>query len=297
MKHNNFDLKKSIDNFGYSKNKNDEDDEPVLKISNRNLYRANNHIYFYDAIDTQTQLWLQSQMMAAYEEYIISNAKEVAMTSAIAENIYIHINSPGGDLTSSLAIYDFIKNFPMTCVGVVEGMAASGASIILCACTLRQMTRTSVVLCHELRHWGFYYSTWHNVQDQYINDKFFMDKIKEIYLTETTIPPATIDEALSHDLYWGVDKCLEYQLCDVVSGTDLSEEDLNKIDKRVAKRIQNNINFKDFEAVVEDKKTNEKQPRNKQTTKRRKTSKKIENPEEKNLKNKRKQPLKNSSKN
>lgn len=293
MKYNNFDLRSSMNTLGHSKNnrfnKAEEDEEESLpKIINRNLYRSGNHIYFYDAIDTQTQLWLQSQMMAAYEEYVISNAKEIASTRSIVENIYIHINSPGGDLTSSLAIYDFIKNFPMTCIGVVEGMAASGASIMLCACALRQMTKTSVVLCHELRHWGFYYSTWHNVQDQYTNDKFFMEKIKEIYLTETTIPPATIDEALSHDLYWGTDKCLEYQLCDVVSGTDLSEEELDKIDERVTKRLQSNIELKDYEVEVED----EAKPR----SARKRKEKKIENSEEKNSKNRKKTPLKNSPK-
>lgn len=223
----------------YGENDDDNDDCAVIK---RNLSRSGNHIYFYDVIDTQTQMWLQTQMTAAYEEYVISNAKELAHTHSITENIYLHINSPGGSVISALALYDFIKSFPMVCVGIVEGMAASGASILLCACAMRQMTKTSVVLCHELRHIGFGYvhETWRNIQDQYENDKFFMEKLKNIYLEETKIPAKTIDEALSHDIYWGIDKCKEYELCDFVCGTDMTDDIVKMIDERVERRIKDN---------------------------------------------------------
>lgn len=228
----------------------DDDDGAVIK---RNLSRSGNHIYFYDVIDTQTQMWLQTQMTAAYEEYVISNAKELAHSHSITENIYLHINSPGGSVTSALALYDFIKSFPMVCVGIVEGMAASGASIMLCACAMRQMTKTSVVLCHELRHIGFGYvhETWRNIQDQYENDKFFMDKLKEIYLEETKIPAETIDEALSHDIYWGTDKCKEYELCDFVCGTDMTDDIVKMIDERVEHRIKDNDELCDCEVCTE----------------------------------------------
>lgn len=226
------------------------DDGAIVK---RNLSRSGNHIYFYDVIDTQSQMWLQTQMTAAYEEYVISNAKELAHSHSITENIYLHINSPGGSVTSALALYDFIKSFPMICVGIVEGMAASGASIMLCACAMRQMTKTSVVLCHELRHIGFGYvhETWRNVQDQYENDKFFMEKLKNIYLEETKIPAETIDEALSHDIYWGIDKCKEYELCDFVCGTDMTDDIVKMIDERVERRIKDNGELCDCEVCTE----------------------------------------------
>lgn len=236
---------------GARKSDDDDDDDAPTK---RNLARSGNHIYFYDVIDVQSQMWLQTQMTAAYEEYVISNAKELAHSHSITENIYLHINSPGGSVVSALAIYDFIKNFPMICVGVVEGMAASGASIMLCACGMRQMTKTSTVLCHELRHVGFGYihETWRNIQDQYENDKFFMERLKEIYLKETKIPASTIDEALSHDLYWGIDKCMEYELCDFVVGGEMTDEIAETIDARVEARIKENPELCECEACVED---------------------------------------------
>ena len=261
----------------------DDDDGAVIK---RNLSRSGNHIYFYDVIDTQTQMWLQTQMTAAYEEYVISNAKELAHSHSITENIYLHINSPGGSVTSALALYDFIKSFPMVCVGIVEGMAASGASILLCACAMRQMTKTSVVLCHELRHIGFGYvhETWRNIQDQYENDKFFMEKLKNIYLEETKIPAETIDEALSHDIYWGIDKCKEYELCDFVCGTDMTDDIVKMIDERVERRIKDNGELCDCEVCTEvveeptgkDKENTEAESSVSKTKTRKRKSKKVE---------------------
>lgn len=275
MKRNNrFDTSLSIINarnyVGNINRKNDEDDddcdEPAIK---RNLSRSGNHIYFYDAIDVQSQMWLQNQMRAAYEEYIVSNAKEYVRSQSISENIYLHINSPGGSVTSALALYDFIKTFPMVCVGIVEGMAASGASILLCACAMRQMSKTSVVLCHELRHigYGFTFETWRNVQDNYENDKFFMQKIKDIYLSETKIPENAIDEALSHDLFWGVDKCLEYELCDYVCGSQMTEELIKSIDERVDKRLKDNPELSGLEPSVEDSDVEEKPKKSKKKIK------------------------------
>ena len=240
------------DSFAKNGRKNGEDDDDGAVIK-KNLSRSGNHIYFYDVIDTQSQMWLQTQMTAAYEEYVISNAKELAHSHSITENIYLHINSPGGSVVSALALYDFIKSFPMVCVGIVEGMAASGASIMLCACAMRQMTKTSVVLCHELRHigYGYVHETWRNVQDQYENDKFFMEKLKNIYLEETKIPAETIDEALSHDIYWGIDKCKEYELCDFVCGTDMTDDIVKMIDERVERRIKDNGELCDCEVCTE----------------------------------------------
>ena len=258
-------------------------DGAVIK---RNLSRSGNHIYFYDVIDTQTQMWLQTQMTAAYEEYVISNAKELAHSHSITENIYLHINSPGGSVTSALALYDFIKSFPMVCVGIVEGMAASGASILLCACAMRQMTKTSVVLCHELRHvsYGYVHETWRNIQDQYENDKFFMEKLKNIYLEETKIPAETIDEALSHDIYWGIDKCKEYELCDFVCGTDMTDDIVKMIDERVERRIKDNGELCDCEVCTEvveeptgkDKENTEAESSVSKTKTRKRKSKKVE---------------------
>lgn len=226
-----------------SKTRNEEEEEEEnfsVYCKDRNLRRRGNHIYFYDYIDDVSQMWLQAAMDAAHQESLYANATSYSRGNP-PDNIYIHINSPGGSVVSSLALYDYLKAFPQIVVGIVEGIAASGASILLCGCQLREMTSNSSVLCHELRTWDPEVRKWSEIQDDYENDKYLMEKLKKIYLKETTVPADILDDVLSHDVYWDVNKCCEYELCDVVVGTRLTEEKSAFIDKRVEKRMKADI--------------------------------------------------------
>ena len=75
--------------------------------------------------------------------------------------------------------------------------------------------------------------------------------MKNIYLEETKIPAETINEALSHDIYWGIDKCKEYELCDFVCGTDMTDDIVKMIDERVERRIKDNDELCDCEVCTE----------------------------------------------
>lgn len=65
------------------------------------------------------------------------------------EPICVVLNSPGGDIHSSFAIYDRIKESP--CKVCVRGYGAimSGASVIMQAASLRQMTPNSYMMIHD----------------------------------------------------------------------------------------------------------------------------------------------------
>jgi ATP-dependent Clp protease protease subunit len=215
----------------------DTDDDFII-CKGRNIRRSKNHIYFYDTIDDETQMWLQQAMNAAYEECVVENAKEIARTRHLNENLYIHINSPGGGVLSSLALYDFIKNFPMCTVGVVEGFCASGATILLCACQLREMNENSVALVHELRKWDCYFKKYSDIEDEYENVSLLMDRLVNIYTTETKIPADKIRDTLKRDIYWDVNLCKKYELCDVIVGTSLTEAEDKEVDERVRRRLQ-----------------------------------------------------------
>lgn len=207
----------------------EEDDDDAMP---KKLYRNSNHIYFFDKIDEISQMWLQTEMQAAYRELIASNAESMVAGGGLPESIFIHINSPGGLCSSSFALYDFIKEFPIPVVGIVEGLAASGASIILCACAVRQATKHSHVLIHELR--GGAFGKYSELKDSAINDETLMKAIKEIYISETDIPVQEIDTILSRDLYWDVNKCKEYGFIDFAVGEEPDDAVLNaKIQKRI----------------------------------------------------------------
>jgi len=59
------------------------------------------------------------------------------------------INSPGGDTHTALGIYDLLVTSDRNIVGVVSGIAHSGASLILQGCKERLMTANSRLMLHK----------------------------------------------------------------------------------------------------------------------------------------------------
>jgi len=65
--------------------------------------------------------------------------------------ITVHITSGGGSVSVGLIIHDLLRLYPGKKTGVVIGRAESMAAIILQVCDLRQCTRNSFVLVHNMR--------------------------------------------------------------------------------------------------------------------------------------------------
>lgn len=164
------------------------------------IYQVRNHVYFYTEIDGKSQLLLEKAIEAAgaYMDYS-ANGK----TSTFP--VYLHINSPGGYVTCSLALYDFIH--ARNVVGIVEGEASSGASLLLLACKVRTMTDNSVVMFHQLS--GGFSGPYKGIKDNASNVDMLMNKMKSIYVKNTTINTSEIDDILLHDLFWDKGECLK----------------------------------------------------------------------------------------
>lgn len=69
-----------------------------------------------------------------------------------ADEIVLRINSSGGDVFDGFAIYNLLRDHPATIRTVVDGFAASIASIIALAGDVVEVHEASVVMIHE--PWG-----------------------------------------------------------------------------------------------------------------------------------------------
>ena len=54
------------------------------------------------------------------------------------------------------------------------------------------------------------------IEDEMINLKKIMRRIKKIYREHTQIPAEEMKEILKHDLWWDAEKCLEMGLVDAL---------------------------------------------------------------------------------
>ena len=176
--------------------------------STSGISKSKNHIYFYDDVSTETCLELNRTL--------IEMAKDLQLHSLEYDTkpakIYLHINSNGGELLACFSTVDYIKNCPVPVVSIIEGSAASAATLISCVCHERYMTPSSYMLIHQLR--GGYWGKYEEMEEDLENSKKFMEKIYEIYEEHTKLGRKELKKLLRKDKWWDYDTCLKYGLVD-----------------------------------------------------------------------------------
>lgn len=76
-------------------------------------------------------------------------------TLADMDSITIHMNSIGGDAFASIAIYNRLKALKAEKTIIVDGVAMSGGSLIMCAADHVQANPSSLIMVHQC--WTYYY--------------------------------------------------------------------------------------------------------------------------------------------
>ena len=71
------------------------------------------------------------------------------------KNVEVHLNSPGGDAFAGVSIYNLLKNSSKPVNVIVDGMAASAASIVAMAGDTITMATGSVMMIHEAMSMAF----------------------------------------------------------------------------------------------------------------------------------------------
>ena len=175
------------------------------------IRKVDNHIYFYSDVDQGSVLQL-NLYLKEIEKDILSYSSKFNSEPA---KIYLHINSPGGDLYSALSTVDTIISLKVDVVSIIEGFAASAATIISVVSSERVIQKHAYMLIHQLSSgfWGKY----QEFEDEAKNLDRLMKMIKEIYKEYTSIKITGkngLNECLKHDLLWDCNECLKHGLVD-----------------------------------------------------------------------------------
>lgn len=72
-----------------------------------------------------------------------------------AENINLHINSPGGSVFAAVAIANTLKNHKAKVTAFIDGLAASAATIITSACDVVKMPKNALFMIHNPLTWAY----------------------------------------------------------------------------------------------------------------------------------------------
>jgi len=177
------------------------EDNNVVEVSN-------NRIYFYSGVTRPKVLKLNRSI---YNLNVNMLSKAIPLEYQ-PPPIKLHINSYGGSVFAALAAVDYIKNSKVPIHTIIDGCAASAATLMSVVGEKRLMHRNACMLIHQLS--GMLWGKFQEMQDDMINSEMLMEKIKSIYREHTKIPKREIDKLLKHDIWWEAEKCLEYGMID-----------------------------------------------------------------------------------
>ena len=136
------------------------------------------------------------------------------------KDIQLYINSPGGILTSALAIYDTMQYVKCPISTVCVGLAASGAAVLLAAGTKgkRFALPNSEILLHQVAVSGV---SGEAVEIEIAAKQIIKlkDKINRILAKHTSQPLEKIEKDTDRDFYLSAPEAKEYGLIDEVIKT------------------------------------------------------------------------------
>jgi len=133
-----------------------------------------------------------------------------------SKDIAFYINSPGGVVTSGLAIYDTMRYIRPDVSTVCIGQAASMGSLLLCAGAKdkRYALPNSRVMIHQPSGGAQGQATDIEIQAREILS--MRERLNQIYVEHTGQDLATIEAAVERDRYMGPNEAKEFGLIDEV---------------------------------------------------------------------------------
>jgi ATP-dependent Clp endopeptidase proteolytic subunit ClpP len=168
-----------------------------------------NTIYYYGDVTESNALDLNSTLHAVDKKLAVSG-----QFLDVKPVIKLHINSYGGSLFAGLATVDTIRGLNAEVHSIIDGAAASAATIISCSCAKRSIGKYSKMLIHQLS--SGMYGKYNELEDDMENNKHLMDTIKAIYKEHTKVPMKKLSEILKHDLWFDSKTCKDLGLVDEI---------------------------------------------------------------------------------
>ena len=183
------------------------------KDENNVVESTNNTIYFYSEV-TRPKILLLNKTIDTIGISLLNQAN--TLRNSGPAKLYLHINSFGGSIFAGFAAVDYIKSSPVEVVSIVEGCAASAATLLSTSAAHRQIRKSAYMLIHQLSSgmWG----KFEEMKDAMENNDLFMRMIKEHYHEHTKIPKRKLNEMLKRDLWFDAETCLDYGLVDEITG-------------------------------------------------------------------------------
>lgn len=186
----------------------------VILLDEHFVYRVGNEIHFATGVNkTSIQALIKTIM-----EYIMEH-KNKALGDPEKLDIVIIIDSPGGSIN---ALFKFIDTLQLcrekfkfvTFTSVINGMAASAATIMAICCDKRYMTKHATAMVHELSS-GFA-SKYQEINSYCKHLKDVHEKLANIYVQKTRLSRDEIEKIMRNETWYTSEEYLQLGFVDEI---------------------------------------------------------------------------------
>lgn len=175
------------------------------------------HIFIEDEITSESVDVIKKQIM-----YLVCKSAD--------KPIFIHINSPGGDINAGLVLYDIIQDYADRIYLICTGRACSMAAVLL-ACGKtghRFMLKNSEAMIHEPLISNQISGNCSSIKATSMRLVSIKEKMNKILANHTGKSLQEIDEATDFDNYMNAQEAVKFGLADrIISFKDIMEGYVN----------------------------------------------------------------------
>ena len=178
--------------------KNDDDSED----ENHEVRVFNNHIYFYVDVNIKNILELNMTI------------NEFNQSARKYDDIFLHIQSYGGNVHDALSTVDTILNSEIPVTTIVEGYAASAATLISISGDYRYIYKNAYMLVHQLS--SEFFGKKCDIDDEHKNLNQLDKRLKSLYKQHTQMDKKEIEELIKKEIELDSETCINYGLADEI---------------------------------------------------------------------------------
>ena len=175
------------------------------------------------AEDNEAVMYMYGSIGKGWFADISSKEIKNQLAKITAKTIHIHVNSPGGDVFESIAIGNLLKAQKAKIVVHIDGLAASGASVIAMAADEIIMPKNTMMMIHRAWTWAA-----GNSKDlrKIADDLEKIDAaVTESYTSRFVGERSELERLLADETWLTAEECKTFGFCDEVVDEVGEEED------------------------------------------------------------------------
>lgn len=192
-------------------------------------------VYLYgDIVDEIPRKWWSGEEEEG--DFITSKNVRELFEDIETDEVELHLNSYGGSVFASVSIFNYLRTLNKSITVIIDGLAASGASLIAMSGKKLVMPKNTTMMIHRASSYA-----WGNCNDlRTVADtleKLDNATVFETYRAKFKGSDEELKELIDKETWLSAEDCFNAGLCDEVR--ELSE----KPSKPSEKEIQNAVKF------------------------------------------------------